>query len=99
MENNKLINSKNAIPKRSKQAIEDLVNLNDYYTSSLDDNLSSFPKGVHAYEKAAFDIRGLIQLAGKNYIKESIQKFPEVVENIKVNVKGYKIHFLRLVSG
>jgi len=91
-----------SIPKRSKQAIKDLLDLTDYYTDSLDDdwlkkpgaNLRSLPKGVQAYAKAAFDIRGLMQLAGKKATEETGIDFPKAVKGIKVNFKGLKIHFL-----
>jgi len=116
------------IPKRSKQAIKDLLDLSDYYTGSLDDDwlvkpganlkylpkgvqalpkvpiIKSFPEGIHAlakgcsYTKTAFDIRGLIQLAGKKAIEETGIDFPKVVKGIKVNFKGVKIHFLHGTS-
>ena len=98
---------KKNIIKRSMQAIEDLVDLNDHYTSSLDDSwfgksgddLSSFPKGIQAYEKAAFDVRGLIQLAGKNSREQVGNEFPLKVEGIQANVPGFKIHFLQGTRG
>ena len=100
------------IPKRSKQAIPELLDLFDYYTSSLDDdwlgksgaNLRSLPKGVHAlpkgysYTKAAFDIRGLIQLASKKSIEKTGIDFPAAMKGIKVNFKGAKINFLHGTS-
>lgn len=89
------------IVSRSKQAIPDLLNLEDYYTDSLDDdwmgkgcNLSSFPKGVHAYARAAFDVRGLIQLAGKDGDTN-----PKLVTGMKVGFKGQKFYFLHGVIG
>lgn len=92
---------KNTIPVRSRQAMEDLIDLNDFYTSSLDDdwlgkqgdNLSHYPKGVQAYSRAAFDIRGMVQLAGSD-IPGGKVVFPKTVKGIKADVKGNKIHFL-----
>ena len=99
---------KNKIPTRSRQAIPDLINLEKYYTHSLDDdwllengnNLSSLPKGVQAYCKAAFDIRGLIQLRGKNLDeKKKDTAYPVSVKKIKVNLEATQIHFLHGASG
>ena len=75
------------IPARSRQAsIPDLVDLGAYYTASLDDdwlvkpgaNLASLPKGVQGFARAGFDVRGLVQLAGKTAEKETGIAFPEV---------------------
>jgi hypothetical protein len=95
-----------SIPNRSKQANHDMVDLSDYYTASLDDdwlvkegfNLSSLPKGVHAFAHAAFDVRGLIQLAGKKAIKETGLNLPKEIKGIKIQYKGSKIHFLHGTS-
>lgn len=94
------------IPKRSRQARRDLVNLADYYTASLDDdwlgkpgaNLAPLLKGVQAFAEAAFDVRGLIQLAGKGPIEETGIEFPKAVKGIKINYKGRKLHFLHGAS-
>ncbi len=83
------------IPARSKQAIPDLMDLTAYYTSSLQEgNLESLPQGVHAFSKAAFDIRGMIQLAGR---KPSA--YPDAVQGIAINYKGEKIDFLHGAAG
>jgi hypothetical protein len=83
------------IPARSKQAISDLMDLTSYYTSSLaGGTLGSLPLGVHAFCRAAFDIRGMIQLAG---IQPSAH--PNAVNGIAINYKGEKIDFLHGASG
>jgi hypothetical protein len=83
------------IPVRSKQAIPDLMDLTSYYTSSLDEGaLVSLPKGVQAYDRAAFDIRGMIQLAGK---KSSVH--PDAVKDIAIHYKGEKFDFLHGAAG
>lgn len=94
------------IRRRSRQANQDLVDLADYYTASLDDdwlmkpgaNLAALPKGVQAFAEAAFDVRGLIQLAGKGAIEETGIEFPKAVKGIKINYKGRKLHFLHGAS-
>ncbi len=83
------------IPCRSKQAIPDLMDLTPYYTSSLKDgNLGSLPVGVRAFSRAAFDIRGMIQLAG---MKPSAH--PDAVRGIAIHYKGEKIDFLHGAVG
>jgi hypothetical protein len=83
------------IPIRSKQAIPDLMDLSSYYTSSLrEDNLGSLPQGVRAFSRAAFDIRGMIQLAG---FQPSAH--PDAVKGIAINFKGEKLDFLQGAAG
>ena len=83
------------IPARSRQAIPDLMDLTSYYTSSLEESdLAAMPKGVHAYARAAFDIRGVIQLAGN---KPSAH--PDAVKDIAIHHKGEKFDFLHGTSG
>jgi len=101
------------IPPRDPQASPNLINLSKYYTASLDDdwlvsagaNLQPLPKGIQTFAGVEFDVRGLIQLAGTNLYKESKldenekkEYYPNAVENIKVQIKGQKIHFLHSSS-
>jgi hypothetical protein len=72
------------IPARSKQAIPDLMDLTSYYTSSLQDSNLTSLQGVHAFHRAAFDIRGMIQHS---------------VTGIAINHKGEKIDFLHATGG
>ncbi|MEX2409795.1 MAG: hypothetical protein WD607_00245 [Candidatus Paceibacterota bacterium] len=98
-----LIDNKNSIPTRSKQANKDLIDLTDYYNALLNDdwmvktgaNLAPLPKGVQVFADAAFDVRGLIQLAGTQINKETGLDFPKAVKGIKINTKGGKLHFLQ----
>jgi len=97
----------NLIPNRSKQAIKDLLDLTDYYTASLDDdsllkpgaNLRLLPKGVQEFGKVVFDVRGLIQLAGRQLVKDRDIVLPKAARGIKVNFKGSKIHFFHGTIG
>ncbi|MDZ7724401.1 MAG: hypothetical protein U5R06_16750 [candidate division KSB1 bacterium] len=92
-----------SIPARSRQANQDLIDLTDYYTSALDEdwlgkpkrNLSFLPKGVQVFAKAAFDVRGILQLAGKS----TDGNFSQSGEKIKINRKGRRLHFLHGAVG
>ena len=101
------------IPDRDKQVSPNLIDLSNYYTASLDDdwlvtagaNLQPLPKGIQTFTGVEFDVRGLIQLAGLNLYKESEldesgkkEHYPNAVENIKIQLKGQKIHFLHSTS-
>lgn len=87
-------------PVRSRQAIPDLVNLEDYYTHALDEdlmeaegsNLGSIAKGVKAYQNSVFDIRGLI------FLDHTGQKGPSSV-SVKVGLKGRRLHLLQGAVG
>jgi len=101
------------IPKRGSLVRPNLIDLSTYYTAALDDdwlvtagaNLQPLPKGVQTFVGVDFDVRGLIQLAGLNLYDESEMDeaekkayYPITVENIKVQQKGQKIHFLHASS-
>lgn len=87
-------------PVRSRQAIPDLINLENDYTHSLDknlmeadgSNLGSIAKGVRAYQNSVFDIRGLL------FLDQMGQKGPSSV-SIKVGLKGRRLHLLQGTVG
>jgi len=91
--------SKN-IPARSRQAIPDLLDLSELYTHTLDEewlperelNLKALSKGVKAYAKSVFDLRGLIHLGGADLDGPSAIQIP-------VGLQGRKFHFLHGVYG
>jgi hypothetical protein len=77
------------------QAIPELLDLTPYYTSTLESaGLGNLPDGVQAFSRAAFDVRGLIQLAGAQ-----TSAFPVAVKSIQVRRKGEKIDFLQGAAG
>jgi len=90
------------LPERSRQASRDLIDLSAYYTSALDDdwlgkpgaNLAQLPTGVQAFAGAAFDVRGLIQVAGKGALAKTGRALPPAVEGIEIGRKGRRLHFL-----
>jgi hypothetical protein len=101
------------IPTRDPHSPKNLIDLSKYYTASLDDdwlvsagaNLQPLPKGIQTFAGVEFDVRGLIQLAGRNLYKQSElndarkkEYYPEAVNNIKVQLKGRRIHFLHASS-
>jgi hypothetical protein len=98
----RIMEKKNSILQRSRQASKDLIDLTDHYTTALDENwlgkpgarLSTLPQGVQVFAEAAFDVRGLIQLASKRTREETGSDFPQSVKGIKINDKGRKLHFL-----
>ena len=89
------------IPARSAEATPGMVDLSDYYNTSLDDrvhakpgnDLSSLPKGVQEFGGTPFDVRGLIQLAGSRSVEITGVIYPEAVRGIKVYRKGQHVHF------
>ena len=91
------------IPERSRQASKDLIDLSAYYTTSLDRdwlgkpgaNLGRLPKGVQAFARAAFDVRGLIQLAGRDTLAATGTEFPRAVKGMVIERKGRRLHFLQ----
>lgn len=91
------------IAQRSLQATPDMIDLSEYYTSSLDDNwfchaghdLRDLPKGVQVLGDITFDVRGLVQLASSKSIDVTGVVFPEAVNHIDIKRKGRKLHFLQ----
>jgi len=78
-----------------KQAIPDLIDLGAYFTHSLTEGgLNGLPEGVHAYAKAAFDVRGVIRLGG-----EVTSAAVGSLEGISIGRKGEKLDFLHGAVG
>ena len=89
----------NKIAARDPQLDARLVDLSKHYNalllhlSQVDHSgklLATYPDGRQNIGGVAFDVRGLIHLTGKNFPIS----FPERVDNIVVNQKCAKIHFL-----
>jgi hypothetical protein len=67
------MDGKHSIPPRSRQANRDMVDLTAYYTASLDADwlgvpgasLASLPSSVQVFARAAFDVRGIVQVASE----------------------------------
>ena len=94
------------IPKRESDATPQLVDLSNYYNAALDDDihhkpgntLLALPRGIQRFGGTPFDVRGVIQLAGKRSAEITGLVFPEAVRGIPVHVKGHKLHCLHATA-
>lgn len=97
---------KHPIPARSRQANGDLIDLSGVYTASLEDdwlgqpgaNLGSLPRSVQVFAGAAFDVRGLVQLAGAPATGRALDA-PLAVRGIAIHAEGRRLHFLHGAVG
>lgn len=95
------------IPARSLQAPPELVDLTDYYSSSLHAepakhqgiDLAVLPRGLQIFCQTAFDVRGVIQLSGKPGATEGEDEFPKEVKGIKINGRAASVQFLHGAIG
>ncbi len=92
------------IPARDPQTPAALIDLTDFYNAGLNEpwharpgnnfkhnNLSWLPKGIQTFADVEFDVRGIIQLAGRNLVSP---RFPASVKGLKINRKCLALHFL-----
>ncbi len=94
--------SEHAIPARDPLTDKRLLDLTNYYNSALADNLhhkpgntlSDLPCGIQTFDKVTFDVRGVIQLAGKRSAEITTLLYPESIPEIPVALKGSSLHFL-----
>ncbi len=92
------------IPARATGTDKRMVDLSKYYNAGLNETwhkggmsnntLKDLPKGIETLGGTSFDIRGIVQLSGRQAEQELSVQFPEEVANITVKQKGQKIHFL-----
>jgi hypothetical protein len=92
------------IPSRVRGTDKSMVDLSKYYNAALNETwhkggmsnntLKDLPRSIQVLDGTSFDIRGIVQLAGRQAERELSVKFPEEVANIKVQRKGQKIQFL-----
>jgi hypothetical protein len=76
-----------------------LLDLGAFYNASLAENwhdgiggsLASLPTGLQEFKGVRFDVRGIIQLAGKQLATHG---YPSIVEGIPVHQKCARLHFL-----
>lgn len=92
------------IPERSPEAGSAQIDLGGFYNAALQDSwhqgnmenntLGDLPSGVQTFNEVQFDVRGLVQLAGRAQIAESRARFPESVEGIPVGRRAVALNFL-----
>jgi hypothetical protein len=90
-------------PARSPKATPMQIDLGRFYNAALrenwlgrtNDNFASAPRGLQVIDGTTFDIRGIVQLAGRDLPK----RYPEQTKSIPVNVKCEKLHFLHALAG
>jgi serine/threonine protein kinase len=91
------------IPQRSWMTPARLIDLGPYYNDGLTDNwnarhrpgnnLAVLPQGRRTFANVEFDVRGVIQLSGKEITKH-MPSFPETVAGMKVRQRCRQLHFL-----
>ncbi|MCX8107920.1 MAG: hypothetical protein N3G20_03865, partial [Verrucomicrobiae bacterium] len=99
--------AKNILP-RDPQTPENLINLDLVYNAGLDDSwaitssravkLASLPRGRQTLEDVEFDLRGIVQLRGAGP-QQARGDYPKAVENIPVNQRCHRLHFLHAAQG
>jgi eukaryotic-like serine/threonine-protein kinase len=96
------------IPPRDSAAPPELIDLTDYYNGSLTHGwiptsayatreqrtLAGLPLGLQTFAGIGFDVRGLVQVAGRALNGIPRATYPEQVKGIRVNQKCRRTHFL-----
>lgn len=84
---------------RSPQAKPGQIDLSHFYNAMLaeswhgntNNNLASLPTGLQTFAGVEFDVRGIVQLAGKAATPKNL---PTQVKGIKVHLKCQRLNFL-----
>ncbi|MCP5523421.1 MAG: hypothetical protein H7A46_17940 [Verrucomicrobiales bacterium] len=92
------------IPERSAEAGSAQIDLGAFYNAALtdswhqgnmeDNTLRDLPEGLQTFNDVQFDVRGIVQLAGRSQVAESRVRFPERVEGIPVGRTATALCFL-----
>jgi hypothetical protein len=93
------------IPPRDAHAPAELIDLTPHYNASIKDNwhggttvgndLASLPEGVYELAGVQFDVRGIVQVSGRNLEQQRPATYPQEVTSIKVERACRKLHFLQ----
>jgi hypothetical protein len=96
------------IAPRDPQAPSSLIDLTDYYNAGLNEawharpnsgykhsDLSWLPRGLQTFAGVEFDVRGVIQLAGRNLLSS---RYPAAVNRLKLNRMCRALHFLHATA-
>jgi hypothetical protein len=79
------------------------IDLSGFYTATLDedwqgipgDDLGSLPKGLQSFGGIEFNLRGIIQLRGKQPV---LERFPPEVKGIPIHKRCQHLYFLHAAS-
>jgi hypothetical protein len=93
-----------SIPSRLTNAPPEMIDLTQYYNAAMDqtwhpsavfttNNLDLLPCGLLQFGDVAFDVRGIVQLAGRR-LKEAGGQYPQEIKGIKVAQSCRELHFL-----
>ena len=95
------------IPARDPKASDKLLDLSGQYNARLDDawhpdsgaeilqqnHLGALPGGIQTFAGVQFDVRGVVQLSGRQ-LEGVGGNFPKEIKGIRVGKKCAKLHFL-----
>jgi len=90
------------IPTRLPQAPAECVDLTEYYNAALlqtwhpgmpNNSLDMLPPGLLQLGEVVFDVRGIIQLSGRD-LRNAGGRYPEQINGIKVGKLCRQLHFL-----
>ncbi len=92
------------IPPRAPGTDARLIDLSAHYNAALNESwhkggmsnnsLKDLPTGKQTFDGTSFDVRGIIQLSGRQAEQELSVQFPKEATDIAVQRKVQKIHFL-----
>ena len=92
-------------PPRSAEAKTNQVDLSQFYNASLAKawhpaaagtqgyDLAPLPQGLQTFADVSFDVRGVVQIAGRK-LEEAGGKFPSEVKGIPFGARCKRLHFL-----
>jgi len=101
-----VVQRQHEIPPRGAEASAGMVDLGPYYLNALEDEihhkpgntLAALPAGVGRFAGTAFDVRGAIQLAGKDSTEITHTIYPPEIKGITVGCRGSRIAFLHAAA-
>lgn len=96
------------IPPRDPATPAACLDLSSHYNGSLDESwqqggmanndLWALPRGRQQFHGTVFDVRGVIQLAGRDAREQLSVDFPEKVENIRLERPCRRLHFFHATA-
>ncbi len=92
------------IPARPANTDDRLIDLSSHYNGALNETwqkggqqnntLKDLPRGIQTLDGVTFDVRGVVQLSGRQAERELRVQFPQAVQDIPVQQVAEKIHLL-----